>query len=87
MLDRYYVDLILQEFLRSFTCSAVEKCVEVVEVLQMQGFTINGSRLALHVVNKMLQSVYENENFVAKNKWQKAITEIEKLKTYKIDNK
>lgn len=34
-----------------------------------------------NVVNKMLQSVYENENFVAKNNWQKALEETEKLNT------
>lgn len=32
-----------------------------------------------NVVNGMLQSVYENENFVAKNNWQKALDETEKL--------
>lgn len=32
-----------------------------------------------NVVNGMLQSVYENENFVAKNNWQKALDETENL--------
>ncbi|MEE1043237.1 MAG: DUF4363 family protein [Clostridia bacterium] len=32
-----------------------------------------------NVVNGMLQSVYENENFVAKNNWQKALDETEIL--------